>query len=105
MQVYAIEYHLAPEFKYPYQLKEVLTWLVRNGKARGVDPSCICTGELCTQLCHSVFGKNNDVIAIEAAAHVHHTSELHIHLMFALTCHCSTMQSSSMDTSIYTQKC
>lgn len=46
-QVYAIEYHLAPEFKYPYQLKEVeaiLTWLANNGKARGVDPSRICIG-------------------------------------------------------------
>lgn len=53
LQVYAIEYHLAPEFKYPYQLKEVeavLTWLAKNGKARGVDPSRICIGDLCTQL-------------------------------------------------------
>ncbi|KAL0025020.1 hypothetical protein WJX77_012002 [Trebouxia sp. C0004] len=46
-QVYAIEYHLAPEFKYPYQLKEVeavLTCLANNGKARGMDPSRICIG-------------------------------------------------------------
>ncbi len=48
LQIYAIEYHLAPEFKYPHQLLEVeavLTWLSKNGKARGVDPARICIGE------------------------------------------------------------
>ena len=55
MQVYAIEYHLAPEFKYPHQLLEVeavLTWLAENGKARGVDPARICIGESsCSIIC------------------------------------------------------
>ncbi len=64
MQVYAIEYHLAPEYKYPYQLKEdeaVLTWLAKNGKARGVDPSRICIGEFCTQLMSLCFCKGDNV--------------------------------------------
>ncbi len=107
MQVYAIEYHLAPEFKYPYQLKEVeavLTWLAKNGKARGVDPSRICIGECCSAYVTLCLGGTLKQLH-EAAAHVYHTSNLHVHLMFATTCHCSTMQSSSMDIFIYTQKC
>ena len=35
MQIYAVEYHLAPEFKFPHQLMEVeavLTWLAEHGK-------------------------------------------------------------------------
>lgn len=48
-----MEYHLAPEFKYPHQLHEVeavLNWLHRNGRARGVDPTRICIGRLHTHI-------------------------------------------------------
>lgn len=47
VQVYAIEYHLAPEHKYPTQLREVeatLRWLHQNASGRGVDPDRIAVG-------------------------------------------------------------
>lgn len=67
IQVYAIEYHLAPEFKFPYQLLEVeavLTWLAKNGKDRGVDPSRICIGKspLAVLLIMPAFPSNQKLV-------------------------------------------
>ena len=65
-----MEYHLAPEFKYPYQLHKVealLTWLANNGKARGVDPSRICIASWHTD--------------ISGITHALTHGELHEHLM------------------------
>ncbi|CAN9155395.1 unnamed protein product [Alternaria alternata] len=48
VQVYAIDYRLAPEFKFPTQLDEydtVIDWLQGGGgKARGVHPDRVCGG-------------------------------------------------------------
>lgn len=47
-QIYAVEYRLAPEFRYPTQLDEysaVIDWLHgQGGKSRGVDPDLVCGG-------------------------------------------------------------
>lgn len=48
IQIYVVDFHLAPEWKFPTQLEEylaVLGWLEGNGgKTRGVDPNKICGG-------------------------------------------------------------
>ena len=48
VQVYAVEYRLAPEWRFPTQLDEyscVLEWLRNDGgKARGVHPDRVCRG-------------------------------------------------------------
>jgi len=48
IQVYGVEYRLAPEFPYPTQLDEyeaVLQWVQgEGGKARGVNPDKVCGG-------------------------------------------------------------
>lgn len=47
-QIYAIEYRLAPKFRYPTQLDEysaIIDWLQgQGGKSRGVDPELVCGG-------------------------------------------------------------
>jgi len=47
IQVYALEYRLAPEWKYPTQLHEVeatLRWLHSHASERGIDPNRIAVG-------------------------------------------------------------
>jgi len=47
VQVYALEYRLAPEWKYPTQLHEAeatLRWLHENASSRSVDPDRIAVG-------------------------------------------------------------
>jgi len=46
-QVYAVDYKLAPEYKFPVQIEEdefVVRWLHEHAKERGVDPARIALG-------------------------------------------------------------
>ena len=46
-QVYAVDYKLAPEYKFPVQIEEdefVVRWLHQHAKERGVDPARIALG-------------------------------------------------------------
>ena len=47
LQVYAVDYKLAPEYQWPVQLEEgefVVRWLFENAAERGVDPARIALG-------------------------------------------------------------
>ncbi|KAF2813004.1 uncharacterized protein BDZ99DRAFT_496098 [Mytilinidion resinicola] len=48
VQIYAVDYRLAPEFAHPVQLDEydaIISWLDSSGgKSRGISPSLICGG-------------------------------------------------------------
>lgn len=63
---------MAPEAKFPHQLLEVeavLTWLAKNGKARGVDPSRLCIGRLHRNIYHiNSHNEDNDMMMIMLAS-------------------------------------